>query len=280
MVFLDPTTDIAFKKLFGNSEHKNILISFLNSVLERVEGEKIVDVIINNPYNLPETLGAKASIVDVRCVDQEGINYLVEMQVTKQEDYLARCQYYSAIALARQLQNREQYEKLVPVIFIAVLDFNLLTSPHYLSHHLILNKATYEHSLKHLEFHFIELEKFSKELDRLDNTLDKWIYFLKNAPSFEAVPKTLGQNKEVQDAFTILAQHNWSTQELEAYEVYIDAIRSHESQMKTAMKDAFKDGKLEVTIEIARKLLASGMKIENVAQMTGLSIDDIKKLTS
>ena len=42
MIFLDPKSDIAFKKLFGDIAHKNILISFLNSVLERIEGEKIV----------------------------------------------------------------------------------------------------------------------------------------------------------------------------------------------------------------------------------------------
>ena len=69
MIFLDPTSDIAFKKLFGSSEHKNIVISFLNSVLGRVEGEKIVDVVINDPHNYPEIPEGKYSIVDVKCTD-------------------------------------------------------------------------------------------------------------------------------------------------------------------------------------------------------------------
>lgn len=71
MIFLDPTSDIAFKKLFGDKERKNILIDFLNSVLGRVEGEKIVDVTIGDPHNYPKIRGAKFSIVDISCVDQK-----------------------------------------------------------------------------------------------------------------------------------------------------------------------------------------------------------------
>ena len=72
--YLNPKNDIAFKKLFGDIAHKDIVISFLNSILERKEGRKIIDVTINDPNNLPETNSpeeqSKSSIVDVRCTDQ------------------------------------------------------------------------------------------------------------------------------------------------------------------------------------------------------------------
>ena len=55
MIFLDPKSDLVFKKLFGDITHKNILMSFLNSVLERVDDMRIVDVIINDPNNVAET---------------------------------------------------------------------------------------------------------------------------------------------------------------------------------------------------------------------------------
>src|ERR1700733_14576586 len=99
MIFLDPKSDIAFKKLFGDLNHKNILISFLNSVLERIEGERIIDVVINDPANVAETPLSKYSIVDVRCTDQRNNQYIIEMQVIIQRDYAARAQYYSALAL-------------------------------------------------------------------------------------------------------------------------------------------------------------------------------------
>jgi hypothetical protein len=75
MIYLDPKSDIAFKKLFGSITHKNILISFLNSILQRPEGLKIVDVVINDPTNVPDTRSSKLSIVDVRCTDQSGCLY-------------------------------------------------------------------------------------------------------------------------------------------------------------------------------------------------------------
>ena len=115
MVYLDAKSDIAFKKLFGNIAHKEILISFLNSVLEKVEGTKITDVVINDPANLPDALDAKMSIVDVRCTDQSGSQYIVEMQVVSQYEYPARAQYYSSLALSRQLSVRQPYSELVPV---------------------------------------------------------------------------------------------------------------------------------------------------------------------
>ena len=70
MVFMDPTTDIAFKKLFANKEKPEILISFLNSILELPEGRKIVSIILNDPDNLPILAFDKHSIVDVSCTDQ------------------------------------------------------------------------------------------------------------------------------------------------------------------------------------------------------------------
>ena len=184
-MYLDPKSDMVFKKLFGSSAHKNILMSFLNSVLERGEGLHIVDVVINDPSNVAETPLSKASIVDVRCTDQQNNQYIIEMQVISQKDYAARAQYYSALALGRQLGSGEKYEKLVPVIFVGILNFALFETKNYMSHHVILDNKTYTRELKHLEFHFIELKKFSKELEELNTILDKWIYFLRNADSFQ-----------------------------------------------------------------------------------------------
>ena len=300
MIFLDPKSDIAFKKLFGDIAHKNILISFLNSVLERTEGEKIIEVVMNDPSNVAETPLSKTSIVDVRCTDQKNNQYIIEMQVITQKDYAARAQYYSSLALSRQLASGEKYDKLVPVIFVGILDFNLFKSDNYLSHHFILDNKTHTQELKHLEFHFIELKKFDKEITKLDNILDKWVYFLKNAVSLQVIPENL-KNSVLEDAFNILAQSNWSKRELEAYDKYLDAIRSAASQLETAfekgiakgMEKGIAEGKAEgkaegmaegkakgekkKAIEIANQLLDI-LDIETVAKKTGLSIDEIKSL--
>ena len=76
MNYLSPKSDVAFKKLFGNIAHKNILISFLNSILRRPEHLKIIDVSINDPANTPDRPGSKYSIVDLRCTDQDQNQYI------------------------------------------------------------------------------------------------------------------------------------------------------------------------------------------------------------
>ncbi len=280
MTFLDPKSDIAFKKLFGDITHKNILMDFLNNILERTEGEKIVDVVMNDPNNLAETPLSKASIVDVRCTDQKNHQYIIEMQVITQQDYAARAQYYSALALSRQLASGERYHKLVPVIFVGILDFNLFGSEHYLSHHLILDTQTHNHELKHLAFHFIELPKFDKTLETLTNAQDKWIYFFKNASTFEKVPQSL-KEPVMQEAFDVLAQSNWSKKDLEAYDRYVDAMRSAASQLDTALEKGIEigieQGEKQKAQKIAKALLDI-LDVEMIAEKTGLSIDEIKNL--
>jgi predicted transposase/invertase (TIGR01784 family) len=284
MIFLDPRTDIAFKKLFGDMNHKNILISFLNSVLGRQEGSLIVDVVINDPSNIPETPAFKASIVDVRCTDQSGSQYIVEMQVSEQKYYAARAQYYSSLALVRQLKKSGHYEKLVPVIFVGILNFKLFKNDNYLNHHFIIDKETFERELKHLEFHFIELPKFTKELAELNNILDKWIYFLKYADSLDSIPESL-QEPIIKEAFGVLEQGNWSIPELEAYDAYLDAARSAAGQLESAEDRGeargeargIEKGRLEEKMRLAEQLL-DVLDVDIIAQKTGLSIADLEKL--
>ena len=293
MIYLDPKSDVAFKKLFGNMAHKNILISFLNSVLERTGTAQIVDVVINDPANIPDNTTIKSSIVDVRCTDQNNHQYIVEMQVVRQKDYAARAQYYSALALSKQLAPRGGYGELVPVFFIGILDFKLFEESDYLTHHLILNKKTHTQTLKHLEFHFIELSKFKKTELQLDNILDKWVFFIKNADLLPKIPAAL-QQANFTDAFDLLAQSNWSNQEMLQYEKYLDALRSGASQIETAIEEGMAkgmakgmaeglaeglaEGEQKKAINVAIKMLKAGTDIAIVADWTGLTVAQIQEL--
>jgi len=274
MIFLDPRTDMVFKKLFGDATHKNIVISFLNSVLQRAQGKQIVDVTMNDPHNVPETQDSKASVVDVRCIDQAGFQYIVEMQVSAQEDYGSRALYYSALAMSRQLKKGEEYKEIMPVIFVGVLDFKLFKEhSNYLSHHALLDLETFKCDLRKLEYHFIELPKFKKTLEQLDTILDKWIYFLKNAGSLRTIPASF-QEPVLKEAFDVLEQANWSTGELEAYDKVLDAERSYKNQMRTAKIE----GREEERIRLAEQLIKLNMlDISTIAQVTGLTVEHIEE---
>lgn len=85
MKFVDITNDIAFRKIFGNENRKTVLISFLNAILLLDNDKKIVAVDILTPYQLPALKGGKVTIVDVKAKNQNGKNYIVEMQIKNAE---------------------------------------------------------------------------------------------------------------------------------------------------------------------------------------------------
>ena len=47
--------------------------------------------------------------------------------------------------------------------------------------HVILDKNNYDHDLKDFSFTFLELPKFTKDIDELSNNVERWSYFFKHA---------------------------------------------------------------------------------------------------
>ena len=285
MTFLRPTVDIAFKKLFSNEQHKNILISFLNSILDRAEGKKIVDVVINDPHNLPDILEDKSSVVDVACTDQSGARYIIEMQVVKQEYFAQRAQYYAALGLSHQLQKRGLYRHLKPVIFVGILGFNISDDTSYIDHHYILSQNTGKRAFAHLEWHTVELKKFHKTLDELETDIDKWIYFLKNAQIHEDVPKSFQEVDEMKEAFGIIERMKWTEKEYTVYERDLDRVRVADSEQAAVLNDiergvekGLQQGRQEGRQEIALRLLKKNFDLQDIVEATELSIEVIEQL--
>ena len=280
--FADPCRDIPFKKLFADQKHKDVLISFLNAVLEREGERRIVDVVILDTNNTPEINSLKLTILDVRCTDQSGHQYIVEMQRKNQSDFGQRSLFYVSQVYTRQLKPREEYSELMPVIFVGVLNFSTFKGENPVSHHLILNTQTHEQELKHQEFHFVELPKFTKKENELETVVDKWLYLLKNAYKMEAVPEALNSPKAMHEALDILSTYRWTKSELEAYEKELDRVRVEKSILRTE-RDAGREegeqvGEQKKTIAIAKQMLAKGLDAALVCEVTGLSEEEISRL--
>ena len=93
MIFINPKTNFAFKKIFGSEQSHSILISFLNAIL--YEGESIIqDLTILNPYQAPRILGVKASYLDVKAILISGETVIIEMQVLNIEGFEKRILYF------------------------------------------------------------------------------------------------------------------------------------------------------------------------------------------
>ncbi len=269
MQFADIKNDVAFRKIFGNENKKEILISFLNAVLKLEENKKITWVEILNPYQVPIVLGAKSTILDVKAKDKAGNEYIVEMQVTDKLGFAKRVVYYTAKSYSAQLNVGEDYYKLKPTIFIGILNFEFLENPHYLSRHLILDSETHEHKLKDLDFNFIELTKFNKTEHELETLVDKWVFFIKNAENLSLIPKNV-DDEGLHLAYTEADRHTWTKADLEAYG-YARMRETDEIAREMLVE-------LKAKIEIAKNFKKIGLSNEDIAKGTGLTLNEIENL--
>ena len=85
MKFVDPKSDIAFKKIFGDQNHHDALLEFLNTVLDL--SAQITELEILNPYQAPRLSNLKETLLDVKARDQAGHEFIIEMQVEKQRHF-------------------------------------------------------------------------------------------------------------------------------------------------------------------------------------------------
>ncbi|MEA1916840.1 MAG: Rpn family recombination-promoting nuclease/putative transposase, partial [Campylobacterota bacterium] len=203
MKFADPKNDLAFKKIFGDENHKNILISFLNATLDFKDEKAIVDVTLANPYQVPRIPDLKETILDIKATNKMGETFIVEMQKKDLGDFTKRSLYYTSKAYVSQLPKGNDYTVLKKVYFIGILNFNIFDNVNYISRHLIINQETNSQDLDDFEFSFIELPKFEKELHTLNCILDKWIYFIKNASNLSMIPSQYENIKEFKEAFDV-----------------------------------------------------------------------------
>lgn len=278
MTFADPKSDIAFKKVFGNENKTEILISFLNAVLDLYGEQAIVEITILNPYQAPKISILKESNLDVRAKTKGGVTFIVEMQVEKQDYFAKRALYYTAKASVAQIEKAEQYPKLNQVIFIGILDFTLFETTEYLSTHLMLDKKTHKQEITDLELNFIELPKFTLQLEELATIIEKWVYFFKHAGDLTVIPDVLSDPHELVEAFELLEQHTWTKDELDIYDYWAMKEAGHQDALETAKRDGRKEGRQEGRQEVTLEMLRNGVPVENIVKWTGLRWEEVEKL--
>jgi predicted transposase/invertase (TIGR01784 family) len=287
MNFVNPKNDIAFKKIFGNEQRKEILISFLNAVLDLTGDREIAALEILNPYQSPKLESLKYTILDVQARDKRGVTFIVEMQLENLPGLTKRFAYYAAKAYTSQLEWGDDYRKLNRVIFIGILNFAPFRSKHYLTRHLILNGETHEQEIDAFEFVFIELPKFTKKKEpELRSILEKWLYFLKRAPKLKAMPSLAADTQALRSAYEVANKFGWSREEMEVYDYWNlreqgerGAVKkAHDKGLQEGEQIGLKKGEQAKAIETARKMLLKGYDPTEIAALTGLPPDALPAL--
>jgi predicted transposase/invertase (TIGR01784 family) len=292
MIFINPKTDFAFKKIFGSEQSHDILISFLNGIL--YNGDPIIaDLEILNPYQAPRIRGVKDTYLDVKALLATGQTVIIEMQVLNVEGFEKRILYNAAKAYSIQLGAGNKYAMLNPVIALTITDFEMFSEFDAVISRFVLKEKEFlvDYPSCDLELVFVELPKFKLDLAQLTSLTDKWMYFLQHTRELESIPETMGTVPEIRQAFEVANQANLSREELDELDHQLIFIQDQRGAIAFATKQGLKEGLeqgLEQGVEqgtrttqvaIAQNLLAV-MDDVAISQTTGLPIDQVQALRS
>ena len=279
-------TDFAFKKLFGTEMNKDLLISFLNALLQGRE------VVLDVNYLNTELLGTqeydRRAVFDVYCKNDKGEVFLVEMQKGEQQFFKDRSIYYSTFAIREQAPRGEWNYELKGVYTIGILNFcfDKEREGNYYHEVKLMDTATKEVFYDKLVFIYLEMPKFTKQENELESLFDKWLYVIRNLAALMERPRVL-QEKVFAHLFEAAEIAKFSRVERYEYEESLKAYRDWFSVMATAelrgeergkekgLKEGLEKGRIEERLRNARGLKARGVDAEIIAQVTGLSVDDI-----
>jgi len=278
MIFISPKTDFAFKKIFGANDSKDILISFLNALIYNAN-PVIQDLEIIDPYNPGDVVDLKDSYLDVRAVLDNGSTVLIEMQVLNVASFEKRVIYNLTKTYANQLKYGEGYSHLKPAIALTITDFQMFNqTQRFLTRFGLKEKQElFDYTDPEIELIFVELPKFTKTLEKLETLTDKWIYFIKDAPSLEVIPPTFRQVSELEKAMNIANQANLSVEELEKLrkrEVFLEDQRGFIVKAK-------QEGRVEEGIRWTLRLLErqfGSIPPAIINQIQNLSVEELEDL--
>ena len=297
---ITPKIDIAFKKIFGVDENKDLLISLINAVVS--EEDQVSKVTLLNPYNPKNFLKDKLSVVDIKAEGQTGKRYNIEIQVANEGDYDKRALYYWAKLYMEQLGEGDFYDKLNKAIGIHILNFTSVTgTDKYHNTFHVLEKDSHIRHFDHLELHTIELNKFNDMkgqaqgwaeeteawLSKAKTSLDAWVTFLARHKLFHEknLPSPLNAPC-FQKALKVLGKMTFTDEEREAYEGKLKWLRIEASALKKmgeesearGIEQGIEQGERKKAVAVAKTLLKKGIDIAIIAEASGLSVDELQQL--
>ncbi len=261
-VFADPKTDFVFKRIFGSEVHKPLLIELLNALLELSGDHRIVDLKYLSPEQHVAVDELKLSVVDVKCLDQSGRHYVVEMQVLNVEGFEKRVVYNTSKAYVTQLRTGEDYPGLDDVVGVTICDFLLWPGPPdpggvavpMLSRWRMQEQHGGARGLSQVQYVFLELPKY-RSGDDPQETIDRWAYFFREAENLDLVPPALSQTP-YREALEVARMAGFSAGELDLY----DRSKIAEQDARGALTLAERQGREEGLREGVEEGLREGVE--------------------
>ena len=288
--YVNPYTDFAFKLLFGTDLNKEILIGFLNALFS---GRQVIqDVTYLNTEHLGSREADRRAVFDVYCENEKGEKILIEMQCGERYFFKEQSIYYSTFPIREHVIKGAIWDyKLTAAYIICMLNFTFDdTIPSCFYHEVkLIDTITNKVFFDNVSFIYLEMPKFHKTEQELENLFDKWMFALKNLACMKERPVAL-QEGEFNHLFEAAEIANFSSENFCSYmsslKEYWDwnsiiktAIQKGEAKgMEKAMAKGIAEGELIKAKAIARNLKNAGLSVTEIAAITGLSADEVNSL--
>ena len=308
--FAELLCDFMFKRLFGSEANKDVLVEFLNMILEDKNIEH-VDFIPNEHLGLTEDDRKVIFDISARCKDGERL--IIEMQKGYQKHFRKRAIYYTTYPINEQARDaRDLFVKakaageknakfdwdynLKPVTVVAVLNFSFKhlddewPDDRFRSSYRLREDGTHEIMTDVLRFVFLELGRFRKRIWELETRFDKWVYLLKHMHELSEIPKEFSDPLFTR-LFMLAEIDNFTAEEYQQYIESLGNMGDYQNIINTAVEEAElrgraigreegrtegrEEGKLYKAVEIASRMLSAGMAKGEVAGLVGLTEEEL-----
>lgn len=276
--------DWAMKKLLRNKANFEILEGFLSVLIKQ---DVVIKSILESEGN-KQSEDDKYNRVDLLTEIESGELVLIELQVGGQYDYFHRMLYGSSKLITDNMDAGFSYDKVRKIISVNIVYFDLGHGEDYVYKGLVDFRGIHKNDLLKLsalqknklsnlahvseifpEYFILKVNDFN---DLAQDNLDQWIYFLKNSEiksEFEA--------KGLQKAAVELDVLKLSREDRKEYESYIEDQRVLESSIRTSWFEGemkgIEKGKIEGKIEVARRLIANGMTLEEASEIVEVEVE-------
>ncbi len=288
-VFINPFTDIGFKRIFGQEFSKPLLLDFLNNLLV---GERKIENITFLDKEMPRDIEGERSIIyDVLCETETGEKIIVEMQNQRQPFFKQRSIFYASEAISRQARKGREWRFDIKAIYlIAFLNFTLEDiGTTFRTDVALLDMRTKEVFSDKIRLIYLQLPYFNKEADECENDFERWIYVLKNMETINRLPWTAKSAvfKRLEEIAEVRALTKEEQMQYDhALKVYRDNYNTFQGAIEEGMKEGrekglkegreegIKEGREEgrekgradKTKEVAQNMIKMGMSIISVEE--------------
>ena len=275
-----PTNDYMFSRVFGDNDSREILKSFLQSILTDIEIIKIESV--KQAHLDASSINKKFSRMDILATINNNLKVNIEMQMADLHNTIDRSLYYVERLATKDLEKNQRYTNLPKTICIWILNYDIF-EPDAPFHDISRLRRDYNFKIltDKLEMHYIQLPKFKKGCKHISTALEQWLTFIIN-DDLEEVKNM--DNKLIHDAQSKLDLLNDSEEAREIAERIADAERNERDALDYERKAGIAEGRAEGHAEGLAKGRAEGISQKNLEIIKNmlaenLDIDLISKIT-